>query len=624
MIDDVSMQNVRGQESPNIDRINQSGWDSSQDESVHTPGTPSHLQKFSYIHHGISLPVIPQPSPKQHQNTPSPHHPRAEQPPSIPPKKGRAAIDRVPALHKASTLPPQKDYPVYEDSAESSESEEESEFTKALKMGKANLANSPATRKRSSTMPLRPRNMTRYGHPSNGGQESSPSTGARFPQKVSSSVKQPLAAAIMRKIDSIQMDDPERSTDSEDSFGKTPPMRPRSNSQSSRKEKVAPPAPKPKPQVRRANTVVDPSSAAAEDEVSCGNHKARFEELSAQYGGSVQGNNSFARAESNGDRNSGQVDWKMALRPVKKTESGRASTRNRNRSGSNPSNPSPRMARPGSGDAVLNNHTRYDIEPDHLPPPLPAAVNNHLSIDFLNLPPPADFVSVPGAETGETSIDDIIHHGIFPPPSHESSCRDSPSPPPPPPPDSSPPREPLSHANFTGVRFPPRTEPTGRSTQEEGGIKVPSPMPSPMYPSSFDADEEAAVISPPQQFLHDKGKHVNTSSTPPGFEIPTPPSKGVAANRDGSKTQPDLDEAIRQLQLLSGDLTMAQSKGISSSGHQCDVTVTQPGVPVPNNLEAKSAAAVESPVFTPSVRSRSSTSSSNVSSLARYDMYMYT
>ena len=633
VIDDVPRQPTKGQESPSLERINQSGWDSSQDEAGNTPGTPNHTQKFSYLQPGMSLPLMRQHSPPKKPKTQSPSQ-SGMMPVSSAKNEPVQTVSTSTAADKSYTLPPQKSYPPLTgvpDSADEEE-EEESEFTKALRKGKEKLVNSPAIRKRSSTMPSRPRNTVQRGHFASREQSNSPFTSARSStEKTAPAIKQPLAAAIMRKIDSIQIgDDRDRSSDEEDSFSKTPPMRIKSHSQSVRKEKAAP-APKPKPQVRRANTVVDPSSMtdANTPSESC---KGKIEDISIHHGmqlirgssGDVPIHSKREREDKEQGEQSGRMDWKSMLRPVKRTESGRASPDpyDRNRSRSN-SNQSPRKGQLGSGYDTTDNRTQFGVESDHLPPPLPA-ISNRLSMEILNLPPPDNFVSIPGVETGETSTDDIISHDIIPPPLHDRSSRVSPSPPPPPPPDSSPPREPFDHTKFAGVKFTERNK-TGFMAPPTNDEEVPSPLPSPMNPSSFDSDvAEPEAILPPQEFVPDREEYGNKGFeilTPPGFEVPTPP---VTTNHAGDKMEPDLDDAIRQLQLLSEDLTTrpaGDSKVTSPSGQYLhDASLTRPDTLAPN-VSPEQMTIADSPAYTPPVRSRSSTSSSNVSSLPRY-MYI--
>jgi SH3/ankyrin repeat-containing protein len=245
-------------------------------------------------------------------------------------------------------------------------------------------------------------------------------------------------------------------------------------------------------------------------------------------------------------------------------------------------------------------------------------------MDFLDLPPPEDFMLVSGVETGETSTD-LSHNSS----SHYVSAGGdrSPSPPPPPPPDSSPPREAFDNSPLVGVKFPPLKKQAALSTpaHDEAQFKVPSPIPSPMNAGSFEADAEPEAILPPQEFIHSNNAGFQIP-TPPGFEIPTPPSKDVTGTGHRDAPEPDLDEAIRQLQLLSEDLTPAPiagskdtspqvRKGTSSKDsppqgrHQQDQGVKKPEILTPVTPEPVSIA--------PPTWSRSSTSSSNVSSLAR-------
>ena len=88
------------------------------------------------------------------------------------------------------------------------------------------------------------------------------------------------------------------------------------------------------------------------------------------------------------------------------------------------------------------------MESELLPPPLPP-IDNRLSTEFIDVPPPVNFVSVAGANPGESSTDDFL-----PPPMQDEFDGGPPSPLPPPPPESSPPREPLNSSEFDGIKFP--------------------------------------------------------------------------------------------------------------------------------------------------------------------------
>ena len=615
MIDDVpTRQSTRGEESPNLERMNQSGWDSSQDEANHTPTTPNHVHKFSYLHPtpgGVPY-LTQQYSPKKHKTSVGSNGGSSTSLSSTN-EPTQTILENTygtgaTSAHKSTTLlPSHQGYPppsLTNSSTASSDNEEESEFTKALKKGKEKLVNSPATRKRSSTMPSNARRGIQHSHLAT----NSPVNSSKNAESTAPALREPLAAAIMRKIDSIRIDssDQYKSSDEEDSFSKTPPTKLKSYIQPVKKEKAVPPAPKPKPQMQRAITV-DPSLLLDDNRQS----------------GTITNNNTDRLVQKEQEQNSdeestGPVNWKSVLRPVKRTESGRASP-----SPSDNRNNTSQIQSPRRGslkkpiEQVVNDLTQFGIDTgDYLPPPLP--VNAYrLSVEFHDIPPPEDFLSLAGAETRETNTDHIIG-----PPSL-NRIDDYPSPPPPPPPNSSPPREPLDHSQLIGVRFPPLSKRAATLPASTNEDKVPCPIPSPMHPSSFDADMESEPILPPQEFTHRSEDQGFEIPTPPGFEISTPLPEEIVV---GKKS--DLDQAIRELQLLSEDLTIAPaktSKGTPSahSGQQLDSspkqqqqqpstlpsssTVYEPPMTVDNNA-----------VFIPPpTRSRSSTSSSNVSSLTR-------
>lgn len=623
VIDDVPRQYLgnEGEESPGLDRINQSGWDSSQDEAVHTPGTPNHTQKFSYLQSSVSLPIAHPHSP-QKSTTPTLSQASIVTPTF--PSRGEVGhgVSKNAAVNKsaASLLPlPQKaSLPLISSPDPSEENEEESEFTKALKKGKANLTNFPALRQRSSTMPSRPHKRVqrdRLPSQSNKADHSKSTVGdlkKAQPTENTPLFRQPLAQAIMRKIDSIQIPYENRFSDEEDEEEtKSPPM-----SYSSAKEKSTPPAPKPKPQMQRANTV-SPNTAASKDKRM---PWSQNDEPSSQRG--MQLSNSDAsekpaqsEKEENHDGESGVMNWKSVLRPVKRTESGRASTGPPDQSSSSstsihrtqsPQKVQPRPSELASGFSNgKNSRMQLGMVSEHLPPLLPV-ISNRLSAEFVNLPPPVDFMSLSGVEAGETSTDDII-----PPPAHHSAdSESSPSPPPPPPPDSSPPREPLDNSRLDGVRIPWKT--CSSPLSQEDKAKVPSPIPSPLYPSSFEADVESEALLPPNEFVHCREEQTDV-----GFEIPTPPNHDTVktnSKKDGNM-QPDLDEAIRQLQQLSDDLSTTPSDNSNSISNEYqnskqDLSPKRPEMLAPQ----RGGPQMISPVYTPPIRSRSSTSSSNVSS----------
>ena len=630
MIDDlpVSQQQQRGGESPNLERLNKSGWDSSQDEATTTPTTPSRVQKFSYLHPvGGALPPATQHYSPKKQKVPPPVYQGSSTSLSSTSESVKSIPQSVPPLSKSATLPPnQTAYaPAPADSSEEEE-EEESAFMKALKSGKEKLVNSPSIRKRSNTLPPNTRNLAaQRGRLANRGAAEAPVTGIRSSQssteKTGPTFNQPLVAALMRRIDSVPIENKQvsKSSDEDDSFSKTPPAR--SKNQVGRNEKVAPPAPKPKPQIRRAYTV-DPR-----------HHDAQFEDTSLQQsepqGGVSSPGYEEQHREANSDEEggSGRMNWKSVLRPVKRTESGRASPGpvEAQRSRSNSQNQS--STTHSTGEPVANNFTHFAMELDHLPPPLPAnTINNRLSMEFLDLPPPEDFMLLLRAETGETSTDLTNSPSLQRRSSRPSSSRAdrTSSPPPPPPPDSSPPRELFDHSPLVGVKFPLLTKQAALATQDDASFKVPSPIPSPKNGGSFETEGmEPEAILPPNEFIPETKTQGNIGFRIPtrlGFEIPTPPCEYVVVSGKES-APPDLDEAIRQLQLLSEDLTTphttTSSKGSSpqnkrwqdlgSGSKQETVTTISAPQPLTVSYDAPQA-----------IRSRSSTSSSNVSSLNRY------
>ena len=627
VIDDLPhpQQPTRGGESPNLERLNKSGWDSSQDEATNTPSTPSHVQKFSYLHPaGMAQQHSPkkQPASPAYQGSSTSLSSTSESSQTIP--------EGVPHVTKSATLQPNQMGFLPASGNSSEDEQDESEFTKALKLGKEKLANSPAIRKRSNTLPSKTRNLAaQRARMANRGPAECPVTGSKRNQdNTAPNSKQPLVAALMRKIDSVPMesDHVTKSSDEDDSFSKTPPAR--SKSQIGHSEKAAPPAPKPKPQYRRAYTV-DPRHHDMRVDGTSVHHLPKEAPGATGRSGSELEHREEANSDDEGS--SGRMNWKSVLRPVKRTDSGRASPTpqesQRNRSNSQTKS-SPAKSQLRSNEPVTNNLSEFAMESDHLPPPLPAnTINNRLSIEFLDLPPPEDFMLLPGAETGETSTDLTSSPSLHQRHSRLSSGMPdrTPSPPPPPPPDSSPPREPLDHISLMGVKFPPLTKQAAfsTSTQDNMNFKVPSPIPSPMNTGSFETENtEPEAILPPNEFIPESEVQGNVGfqiPTPPGFEIPTPPTEDMAGpSKNGAP--PDLDEAIRQLQLLSEDLTTAPpaSKGASTlSKLGQDTSSMKPETVVPAPPESVTVS--DAQVYPQTTRSRSSTSSSNVSSLNRYN-----
>ena len=634
VIDDVplSRQSTRGGESPHLERINQSGWDSSQDEASNTPSTPSRVHKFSYLHPagGPQLPVTQQYSPKKQKVSPPTIHKGSSTSLSSAStsESSQSAQNSISSASKSATLPPARaGFQVAHQqagSAPSSEDEEESAFVKALKLGKEKLANSPVIRKRSSTMPPSMRNMAQCSHhakrsPAESpviGTKSSPSEKTSPTFKQPQTFRQPLAAALMRKIDSVSLDSEQvnNSSDEDDTFNKTPPAR--WKSMPGPKEKApTPPAPKPKPQTRRAYTV-DPR-----------HHDTGLDNGSSHqppFGSSADVHVEETREEkrnSDEENGSGLMNWKSVLRPVKRTESGRGSPappdiqQSRNDTSSGTLNQSPRNAPHPPSEPVANNSANFSMESDSLPPPLPAnTISNRLSINFLDLPPPEEFMLVPGAETGETSTESPSLQRQSSRPS-SGRVQQTPSPPPPPP-DSSPPRELFGTSPLVGVKFPPLGRQTALPTfpQDDAPFKVPSPIPSPINAGSFENDTVA--ILPPKEFIPASELQGFRIPTPLGFEIPTPPNDDFGAGSNGS----DLNEAIRQLQLLSEGLTTPPSVSKESSPQskpRQDATSGKRKEAFPPPVVPEPVTVSDAPAYPPPSRSRSSTSSSNVSSLNR-------
>ena len=715
VIDDIPrQQTIRGQESPGLDRINQSGWDSSQDEATQATTGLSQPAKFSYLQ---PLPTTRHDSPQMRSATPPAPSSLVTPTPSTKnePQTTHWAFEGT-TISKSSTLPslPSKDYPGFVDSSNSSENEEESDFTKALKKGKANLANSPALRQRSCTMPSKPlttgqrSRLKSYGSESTQGHSDPTRTGMRkvhSEKNYAPAVRLPLAAALMRKIDSIQIEHHDEFSEEEED---TPPMRAKSYSVS-QSETSIPPAIKPKPQIRRGYTVDPGSMENGRERVPV--VQDREVEPSPTWHAELKKSATTEKqttsdGEDSSDGESGVMNWKSVLRPLKRTESGRASpgpddqSSRSNTAGdirpvrhvqlkSSTSAPLAKVLESDqqnhatdtsrgqlytSNDDLITTPDVYEttmqeslqeihwrsnrdnkqaisdsrkplrsrpaVESHLLPPPLPAS-HNLPSEEFVDLPPPVDFMSLYGVETGETSTDDVI-----PPPAHDGFYNEvSPSPPPPPPPDSSPPRESLDTSELDRVKFP---TPEKRANAADHAVspmadevKVPSPIPSPLYPSSFDdADMESEALMPPQEFTHTREKNfereVEQSDT--GFEIPTPPelvSMPGRSNKNGNSEQ-DLDEAIRQLQQLSDNLSTSQAgpqqTSLKSSPEKPKAPrdgvamTTRPVVkpeaprdsvamttrPVAKSEKDSKMTVVDSPVSTPPVR-RSSASSSNLS-----------
>lgn len=646
----------KGRESPNLDRIHQMGWDSSQsqdEESIHTPSSLGHAEKFSYLSPTTAYSMSPTKleAPKLRSVTPPPptssdasqsarykhDAPRADY--------GKAAISKV------STLPalPMKDYPQFVHSSQSSESDEESGFVQALKKGRKKLSTSPSQRHRSNTMPSRDNispvssNSSLEAQLKEVKQKWSTAPGqsamrSRMKHTKSDttplSSNQALVAAVMKKIDSVQIDNSNGfSSDEEEEQ-----IRPRTKLPP--KEKSPPPPPvRPKPQFRRAHTVDLASDTGKEEDNTIGPLSAGANTVQphSQWAGAFKksmGSRGTIKEEPEEDqeRTDGVMNWKSVLRPVKRTESGRAcegptppdqskSSGTGERQPVRQVQPNPKAtspvakvfenelqkqknvsggaASPSSGHETLQLYepakasvtssamhkttaqgsfdasywsaeassgqsvakaplqNQASMESELLPPPLPP-VDNHLSTEFIEVPPPVNFVSVTGANPGESSTDDFL-----PPPMQDEFDGGPPSPLPPPPPESSPPREPLNSCEFDGIKFPtPEKQDDSLEPPPESDIKVPSPLPSPLQPSSFDTDMESEMLLPPHEFNQGKDR---AKQDEVGFELPPPqqklhflpPPSGKAKSKEAEK---DLDQMIQQLQQLSNNLDTSASK----------------------------------------------------------------
>ena len=645
----------KGRESPNLDRIHQMGWDSSQsqdEESTHTPTSLGHAEKFSYLSPTAAYSMSPTKleAPKLRSVTPPPTTSSdAPKPTSYKHNAPRAVYGKA-AITKGATLPalPMKDYPQLFHSSQSSESDEESDFAQALKKGRKKLNNSPSQRHRSNTMPSRD-NVSPVSSNSHleaqlkevkqkwstAPGQSVTRSGMKHTKSDTTPVSsnQPLVAAIMKKIDSVRIEHSDGfSSDEEEEQ-----IRPRTKLPP--KEKSPPPPPvRPKPQFRRAHTVDFPSSTGKEEDTvgpsSAGADTARpLSPWAASFKKST-GSKEPIKEEPEEDKEQidGVMNWKSVLRPVKRTESGRACE------GPTPSDqskssgtgekqpvrqvqPNPKATSPvakvfenelqkqknvNGGAASANSgcetlqlyepakasitssaickttaqgsfdasywrieatsgqsvtkaplENQVSMESELLPPPLPP-IDNRLSNEFIDVPPPVNFVSVIGANPGESSTDDFI-----PPPMQDEFDGGPPSPLPPPPPDSSPPREPLDSSKLDGIKFPtPEKQEDSLEPPPEGDIKVPSPLPSPLQPSSFDTEMESEMLLPPLEFNQGKDR---ARKDEVGFELPPPqqnshfhpPPSGKAESKGAEK---DLEQMIQQLQQLSNNLDTAPSE----------------------------------------------------------------
>ena len=610
---------ARGQESPGLDRIDQMGWDSSQDEEkIPTPTLFGKSEKFSYLN-PIVIHTMPsskvESSRMQSISPPSPLPPQEENYNYGALESNQRACRKA-SKSQSSTPPylPQKDYPQFGHLSESSESENESDFAQALKKGRKQLANSPyQQRHRSSTMldkgrPSNPslgsqleRQIKEVQQKWNKGSSHGPSTA---PKNLSKNTKvdaasafstQPLAAAIMRKIDSIQIESSDGSS-SEEEQG-TPQIK--TSMRISTEKSEQPPPVQPKPHFRRVQTV-EVSDWRGNGE--CTMNSSSKKQLNSTLKSSTTGIESSSKNGQDVRLNeaSGLMNWKSALQP---TESGRKHkgpsierTRSDISSQSPPvrqfstkstaANSAPKVFNSTSKGMSSNNFSqktakRYDpaettfknsplyksnaqhsfnenpitqigklsMESQELPPPLPP-VDNRLSSEFVDLPPPVSFVSVAGSSVGEFTTDDFIPT----PAQDESDDEGSLSSPPPPPPDTSPPREPFDGGSIDSIKFP--------TTKED--VTFPSPLPSPLHPSSFDADIGTAMLLPPHEFTHPQGPPSSVEEYEIGFQLPTTQKKvdtfPLSSEVGLGRASNDFDEMIHQLQQLSVNLDTESSQ----------------------------------------------------------------
>ena len=618
VIDDSYPNVTRGQESPSLDRINQMGWDSSQDEEkIPTPTFFGKSEKLSYLN-TITMHTMPSSKVEQSRtqlNAPQFSHPPQEENHNYDALESNKKAYREASKSKSSTIPylPQKDFQKFSHLSESSESENESDFAQALKKGRQQLANSPyQQRYRSNTMPNKgqPSNQSLESQVErkikdvqnkwNNGSSHSPSTAPKNfleKTKVNNASKfstQPLAAAIMRKIDSIQLESSDEFS-SEEEQG-TPQSK--TSMQISTKVCEQPPPVQPKPHFRRMQTV-DISDWRSNGKCTMSSSSKK------QPTPTLQSSTTGIESSSKNGQDGHLMNWKSALRPVKTTESGRkheeSSSIECTRSDTSSQSPpiqqfSTKTTAINSATKVFNSKSKgeretcYDpaekmfkssplhkskvqrsfnenpmaqigklsVESEELPPPLPS-VNNRMSSEFVSLPPPVSFVSVPGSSAGESSTDDFI-----PPPTQDELDDEGSVSSPPPLPDTSPPREPLDGSIIDNTKFPTTKEENTKRLPCYQDMTFPSPLPSPLHPSSFDADIETAMLLPPDEFMHPQGPPSFMEESEVGFQMPTTQKKvdtfSLSSEADLGRASKDFDEMIHQLQQLSVNLDTTSSQ----------------------------------------------------------------
>ena len=492
-----------GQESPALDHMKQASWDSSQsqDEEVAHITTAHVPEKSSYLSPAAAFSA-------GHLNVPT-HH--SFTPP--PPGSMNKAVHSEPTQNtnwsaKSTTLPPtSKGTAIFVDS-DSSISDEESEFTKALRKGKAKLANSPAMRHRSNTLPSQQKQQTKYQ------------------QDV---MRQPLAAAIMKKIDSMK-----RASHSDFSSDDEEKM---TQLTREKKPKAAPPAPKPKPlahskplaHFNRAHTVDYDVGPKIKQGTVADIKRAHL--LSSWNAQNTPMQTAGHKADHNEDHNIGSVDWKSSLRPLKRTASGRASPE-----------PSSLERNVTSDDRLVSGsegraerytavsrsplHRQPFVDTQTLPQPLPPT-DKRISAGSMEIPPPP-----PNFSSVHTHHDTSTHTAI-PPPSHNNYPSSEPSSPPPPLPNSSPPRDSFEFSNQNGGFVTSHTS--------KGSARFSGPLPSPLRPSSFEESFESEAHENDQQLEAINGDVHRLHSSQLAFPGPSAECG----------TGQDLDEAIRALEQFS-------------------------------------------------------------------------
>lgn len=361
----------RFRDSPVLARIDRSGWDSSQSQEEESP---IQSNKYAFLYHvpptlphpvsgSTTVKSYPIPSPKnKHWNQPAP-------------EKGRNA--QLMKLHqKSATLPrlPPRDYPKMSSTSlggtvasDPEEEEEESEFARALRIGKEKMRNSNlelSGRSKSQTLPtnVEEENSTptsSIGAPDTQGAKSQLSPTGGFLTNLASQIRQAsedrntrltlnqprltevpkngekeplsplhgnsIAQALSQKIDSLNINARNDSSDEFESPKSSPAgIRPKANAVELQKDaKVTPPSLKPKP-LRKANTDIGfqlppPQTLSGENETSFP-WSIKLKQTPKGERKVLKGADSETEVGRGED---GNVNWKSILKPA--TTSGRAS-----------------------------------------------------------------------------------------------------------------------------------------------------------------------------------------------------------------------------------------------------------------------------------------------------------